>query len=116
MITYILKIWNFIKGKAKYIVVTLLCGAIAITGGVAGSKNKQLKEADAQIALLQQQIIQRNDLIEKLAAMEAVHCEVSITVKNTAVMGKTTNGDISQEAEQISTYLRGEILDKIKKQ
>ena len=54
-------------------------------------------------------------MIAKLAAMEAVHCDVAITVKNTAVMGRNSLGDIQQDAYQLATYLRGEILEELKK-
>lgn len=115
MVAYLLKIWKFLKGKLKYVGVAALALSTAICGGVAGSKARQLKEADAQIATLQQSLIEKNELITKLACMEAVHCEVGITVKNTAVMGTNHSGNIAQEAEQISTYLRGELLDKLLK-
>ena len=115
MIAFFLKIWTFLKGKLKYIGIAVLALSTAVCGGVAGSKARQLKEADTQITVLQQSIAEKNELIAKLAAMEAVRCEVSITVKNTAVMGANHSGNIAQEAEQISTYLRGQLLDKLLK-
>ena len=113
MITFILKIWTFIKKYLKWILGAVALVAIIILGSVSGSKGNQLKEADTQIQVLQQQVITQQELIQKLAAMESVHCEVTLSVKNSAVMGTVHAGAVTQEAEQIATYLRGEILDKI---
>ncbi|MCR4873216.1 MAG: hypothetical protein K5885_06685 [Bacteroidales bacterium] len=113
MITFILKIWTFIKKYLKWILGAIALVVIIIVWSVAGSKGKQLKEADVQIQVLQQQVITQQELIQKLAAMESVHCEVTLSVKNSAVMGAVHSGAVNQEAEQIATYLRGEILDKI---
>jgi hypothetical protein len=113
MIAFFLKIWTFLKKYLKWILGAIALIIIIIVWSVAGSKGKQLKEADTQIQVLQQQVITQQELIQKLAAMESVHCEVSLTVKNTAVMGANHSGAVTQEAEQIATYLRGEILEKI---
>lgn len=113
MITFILKIWKFVKKYLKWILGAIALIALITVGSVAGSKGNQLKEADTQIQVLRQQVATQQDLIQKLATMESVHCEVTLTVKNTAVMGANHSGAINQEAEQIATYLRGEILDKI---
>ena len=101
------------KKYLKWILGAIALVIIIIVWSVAGSKGKQLKEADVQIQVLQQQVITQQELIQKLAAMESVHCEVTLTVKNSAVMGAVHSGAVNQEAEQIATYLRGEILDKI---
>ena len=113
MITFILKIWTFIKKYLKWILGAVALIVIIILGSVSGSKGNQLKDADVQIQVLQQQVITQQELIQKLAAMESVHCEVTLTVRNSAVMGSVHSGAVNQEAEQIATYLRGEILDKI---
>ena len=113
MIAMILKIWAFIKKYLKWILAAIALVIIIATSSVASSKSQQLKEADTQIVVLQQLVITQQELITKLAAMESVHCEVSLTVKNTAVMGANHSGAVNQEAEQIATYLRGEILDKL---
>ena len=113
MITFFLKIWTFLKKYLKWILGAIALVIIIIVWSVAGSKGKQLKEADVQIQVLQQQVITQQELIQKLAAMESVHCEVTLTVKNSAVMGAVHSGAVNQEAEQIATYLRGEILDII---
>ena len=113
MIAMILKIWAFIKKYLKWILAAIALVIIIATSSVASSKSQQLKVADTQIVVLQQQVITQQELITKLAAMESVHCEVSLTVKNTAVMGANHSGAVNQEAEQIATYLRGEILDKL---
>lgn len=113
MITFILKIWAFFKKYLKWILAAIALAAITILGSVSGGKGRQLKDADVKIQVLQQQVITQQELIQKLAAMESVHCEVTLTVKNSAVMGSVHSGAVNQEAEQIATYLRGEILDKI---
>lgn len=113
MIGFIFKIWNFIKKYLKWILAAIALIVIIILGSVSGSKSSQIKDADVQIQVLQQQVITQQELIQKLAAMESVHCEVILTVRNSAVMGSVHSGAVNQEAEQIATYLRGEILDKI---
>ena len=113
MIAFFLKIGTFIKKYLKWILGAVALVVIIILGSVSGSKGSQLKEADTQIQVLQQQVITQQELIQRLAAMESVHCEVTLTVKNSAVMGTVHSGSVNQEAEQIATYLRGEILDKI---
>lgn len=113
MIAFVLKIWTFIKKYLKWILAAIALIVIIILGSVSGSKGQQLKDADVQIQVLQQQVITQQELIQKLAAMESVHCEVTLTVKNTAVMGSNHSGTVNQEAEQIATYLRGEILEKM---
>ena len=113
MIAFILKIWTILKGKLKYIVAVLLAAAVAVSGGMAGNKGRKLKEANAHITVLEQQVETQQDLIAKLANMETVRCEVSVTVKNTAVMGSAKSGAVELEARQIATCLRNEILDKI---
>lgn len=113
MIGFIFKIWNFIKKYLKWILAAIALIVIIILGSVSGSKSSQIKDADVQIQVLQQQVITQQELIQKLAAMESVHCEVILTVRNSAVMGSVHSGAVNQEAEQIATYIRGEILDKI---
>lgn len=113
MIAFILKIWTFVKKYLKWILAAVALAVIIIVGSVAGGKGQRLKEADAQIQALQRQVDTQQELITRLAAMESVHCEVSLTVKNTAVMGANHSGAVTQEAEQIATYLRGEILEKL---
>ena len=113
MITFILKIWTFVKKYLKWILAAIALAAITILGSLSGSKGRQLRDADVQIQVLKQQVITQQELIQQLAAMESVHCEVTLTVRNSAVMGSVHSGAVNQEAEQIATYLRGEILDKI---
>lgn len=113
MIAFILKIWTFFKGKFKYILALLLAASVAISGGVAGNKSRHLKEANARITALERQVETQHDLIARLASMETVRCEVSVTVKNTAVMGSAKSGAVELEARQIATCLRNEIIDKL---
>lgn len=84
----------------------ILCGTI-------GAKNRNIKAYKTTIAKQEQTINEQKELIVKLAGMEAVHCEVSITVKNTAIMGSNKSGEITQDAKQVATYLRGEILEAL---
>jgi hypothetical protein len=113
MIAFIFKIWTFLKGKFKYILAILLAAAVALSGGVAGNKGRKLKEANAHIKVLEQQVETQQDLIARLANMETVRCEVAVTVKNTAVMGSAKSGAVELEARQIATCLRNEIIDKL---
>lgn len=107
-----MKLTNTIKtilyavASAIMVVFVILCITIA-------AKNRNIKTYKTTIAQQEQTISEQKDMITKLAQMEAVHCEVAITVKNTAVMGSTKSGDIQQDARQIATYLRGEILDQL---
>lgn len=107
-----MKLTNTIKtilyavAAAILVVFVILCITIA-------AKNRNIKTYKTTIANQEQTIAEQKDMITKLAQMEAVHCEVAITVKNTAVMGSTKSGDIQQDARQIATYLRGEILDQL---
>ena len=113
MISFLLKIRTFLKKYLKWILGAVALVVVIILGSVSGSKGQQLKDADVQIQVLQQQVVTQQELIQKLAAMESVRCEVSLTVKNTAVLGANHSGAVNLEAEQIATCLRGEILDKI---
>lgn len=91
----------------------LLLLLVIILGGTVSSKNKSIRKYKETIANQEITIKGQNDLIVKLANMEAVRCEVSITVKNTAVMGSNKSGAISQDAKQMAVYLRGEILESM---
>lgn len=97
----------YVLGAALIVVFILLCVTIA-------AKNRNIKTYKETIANQEQTISEQKEMITKLANMEAVRCEVAITVKNTAVMGSTKSGDIQQDAKQIATYLRGELLDQIR--
>lgn len=94
-------------GAALIVVFILLCVTIA-------TKNRNIKTYKETIANQEQTISEQKEMITKLANMEAVRCEVAITVKNTAVMGSTKSGDIQQDAKQIASYLRGELLDQLR--
>ncbi len=87
-------------------VFVILCGTVS-------AKNRKIRELKAEIAEQASTIKEQKELTAKLAAMEAVRCEVSITVKNTAVMGSNKSGEISQDAKQVALYLRGEILEAL---
>ena len=111
-----------ITSKAKKIIKAIGFGLIGVVtflfvvlSGVVSKRDRQIKEYKKTIAGYEQTIREKNEMIATLAAMEAVHCEVAIPVKNTAVMGTTSMGDIKQDAYQVATYLRGEILEELKK-
>ena len=87
-------------------VFVILCGTVS-------AKNRKIKEYRKTVAEQEQTITEQKELIARLANMEAVHCEVSITVRNTAVMGSNKSGEISQDAKQVALYLRGEILEAL---
>lgn len=97
----------YVLGAALIVVFILLCVTIA-------AKNRNIKTYKETIANQEQTISEQKEMITKLANMEAVRCEVAITVKNTAVMGSTKSGDIQQDAKQIASYLRGELLDQLR--
>ena len=97
----------YVLGAALIVVFILLCVTIA-------AKNRNIKTYKETIANQEQTISEQKEMITKLANMEAVRCEVAITVKNTAVMGSTKSGDIQQDAKQIATYLRSELLDQLR--
>ena len=106
-ITSTIKTILYALGAALIVVFIILCVTIA-------AKNRNIRNFKTTIANYEQTISEQKEMITKLANMEAVRCEVSITVKNTAVMGSTHSGDVQQDAKQIATYLRGELLDKLK--
>lgn len=107
MIKKIAKWAGYILAAAFIVSYVALCATVA-------KRNAQIREYKSQLSACEETISEKNEMISKLAAMEAVRCEVAITVKNTAVMGANKNGDISQDAYQIATYLRGEILDELR--
>lgn len=93
------KMWKW----AVLAVAALLMAALVATVSVQQRRIKDYrKEIDGQ-----------DVLIERLANMEAVRCEVSLHIKNTAVLGSTKGGDLQMDAKQIATYLRGEVLQNI---
>lgn len=107
-ITSIIQKILYALGAALIVVFILLCITIA-------AKNRNIKTYKETIANQEQTISEQKEMITKLANMEAVRCEVAITVKNTAVMGSTKSGDIQQDAKQIASYLRGELLEEIRR-
>lgn len=108
------KVFSFIKKNLKWFVLAAGLVAIVVMGGVLSNSKKKNHDYKVQIEALESEIADKNQLIEKLAALEAIRCEVSITVKNTAVMGSNKSGNISQDAEQIATYLREELINDLK--
>lgn len=93
-----------ILGAMILSIVTLSC-----TGR---SRHNRLKAANVEIARLERLNDSLWSVNEKLAGMEAIHCEVTINVKSTAVFGKSEIGAVNTEAKQIATYLRDEVLNK----
>jgi flagellar basal body-associated protein FliL len=86
--------------------IILLVGA-AVTIAIFANKNSSQK---AQIAQLTEQCKTQAALIEKLGALDAVHCEISFVVNNKAVFGSVKNGDYSQMADATLKYLRSELV------
>ena len=105
-ITKKIKAILYAAGVALAAVFVILCGTVA-------GKNRNISSYKATITGQEQTIREQKELIVKLANMEAVRCEVSITVKNTAVMGSNKTGEIQQDAKQMALYLRGEILEAL---
>mgnify|MGYP006988856389 CR=1 FL=1 len=100
--------------KVKAIIAAIAAAVIllnAILCGTISQKNRSIRSCKATITEQEQTIREQKELIVKLANMEAVRCEVSITVRNTAVMGSNKSGDIQQDAKQLALYLRGEMLE-----
>lgn len=93
-------------GIALIAVFIILCGTVS-------AKNRNIKNYKKHISEQEQTIREQKELIVKLANMEAIHCDVSITVKNTAVMGSNRSGEIQQDAKQMAIYLRGELLESL---
>lgn len=91
-------------------VIVILFGVLC---GVVSKKNREIEKYKESVATYEQTIREKDEMISKLASMEAVRCEVSLTVKNTAVMGSNKTGDTKMDAYQVATYLRGEILDEL---
>lgn len=109
------KVFSFLKKNFKWFVWAIGLIAIVVMGGVLSNSKKQNHDYKVRIEALESEIADKDQLIEKLASLEAIRCEVSITVKNTAVMGSNKSGNISQDAEQIAIYLREELLNNLKK-
>lgn len=112
MAKFILKAWTFLKGKLKFVILAALAVVFVALCVAVGSKNGKLNSYKAENRQLQQTVQEQERLIRELASMEAVRCEVSVTVKNTAVMGSNKT-DIQQNAKQMAVYLRGEILEAL---
>ena len=109
------KVFSFLKKNFKWFVWAIGLIAIVVMGGVLSNSKKQNHDYKVRIEALESEIADKVQLIEKLASLEAIRCEVSITVKNTAVMGSNKSGNISQDAEQIAIYLREELFNNLKK-
>lgn len=95
------------------VIITAIVLLVAILSTTIGIKNKNINKLKNEISLQERTIEEQKEMIKKLAAMEAVRCEVTINVKNTAVMGSNKSGDIQQDAKQLATYLKGEILNEL---
>ena len=54
---------------------------------------------------------QHGEMIERLGALEGVHCEISFVINNKAVFGSIKNGDMTQVAEATLHYLRSELVN-----
>lgn len=105
-----------IKWLSKYIGVIVTVLMIASIIGLlisVSAKSKKLKQAKAEIEMLQQQQDSLVSLTKTLAGMDAVRCSVTIQVKNTAVLGSVKTGDLNANIEQIATYTRQQLMDSL---
>ena len=105
-----------IKWLSKYIGVIITVLMIASIIGLSisvSAKSKKLKQAKAQIEMMQSQQDSLVSLTKTLAGMDAVRCSVTIQVKNTAVLGSVNSGDLNAQIEQIATYTRQQVLDSL---
>ena len=93
------KIWKWVVLAAAALLMAVLVATVSV-------QQRRIKD-------YRKEIDRQGTLIEKLANMEAVRCEVSLHIKNTAVLGSTKGGDLQLDAKQIATYLRGEVLQDI---
>lgn len=93
------KIWKWVVLATAVLVMVALVATVSVQQRRINDYRKEIDRQDA--------------LIERLANMEAVRCEVSLHIKNTAVLGSTKGGDLQMDAKQIATYLRGEVLQNI---
>lgn len=91
------------------ILAAMIITIIALSAAVS-NKNKKLKAKKYEIEVLQQRADSLTSLCSQLAKMDAVHCDVTIMVKNTAAFGSIHAGDLNANIEQIATYTRGELL------
>lgn len=101
-----------------FAIATLVAMVLSIVtlSFVVKAKNNKLKSLREKIEVYENQLKEQKDLVTKLASMEAIHCDVSIDLKNTAVFGKNNIGDINLESKMVATYLRCELLELLKNQ
>lgn len=104
-----MKLRKIVNIIAYCILAAMIVTIIALSAAVK-SKNTKLKAKKYEIELLQQRADSLTSLCKQLAKMDAVHCDVTIYVKNTAVLGSASSGDLNANIEQIATYTRGELL------
>ncbi|GHV37730.1 hypothetical protein FACS1894178_9420 [Bacteroidia bacterium] len=101
-----MKKWIYIVA----VVLLLAATGVTITFGALYSNVKKTLKYERENAAKQQ------ELIEKLGAMDGIHATINVnmTVKNTAVMGKVSNGDYDFQPVIESTfrYLRKELVQQ----
>lgn len=110
-----MKLRKVITIIAYCILAAMLISIIGMGAGLK-AKQKKIKSAKAEIELLKEENARLTDLTSTLAKMDAVHCDVTIMVKNTAAFGSIHTGDLNANIEQIATYTRGEILKHMNEQ
>jgi hypothetical protein len=94
---------NWIK-IAKWVA---LCALLAYAITVTTLYTSEIRHNKQTSAIIKQQ----GEMIERLGALEGVHCEISFLVNNKAVFGSIKNGDMTQVAEATLHYLRGELVN-----
>lgn len=107
-----MKLQRIIKIIAYCVLAAMVITIIGMGAGLK-AKQKKIKAAKAEVELLKEDNARLTELTATLAKMDAVHCDVTIMVKNTAVMGSVQSGDLNAQIEQIATYTRGEILKQM---
>lgn len=98
---------------AAYCILALMVVTIIALSAAVKAKNTKINNLKYEVEVVNSQCDSLMTLCTQLANMEAIHCEVTLEVKNTAVFGVNRNGDINLESKQLATYLRKEILDSL---
>jgi hypothetical protein len=103
-----MKKWIYIIAAFAF----LALGAYAaVQKSRADSLSAQVSTQKESIATITEQSAAQVQLIERLGALEAVHCEIQFVVNNKAVFGSIKNGDYSQVADATLRYLRSELIE-----
>ena len=75
------KVFSFLKKNFKWFVWAIGLIAIVVMGGVLSNSKKQNHDYKVRIEALESEIADKDQLIEKLASLEAIRCEVNVSFK-----------------------------------